>query len=68
MQTTGMMPAPKLTAREVSAMCGVDKRTVYYWIERGELDAERNQFGQLRVNYFEAERMKQEYEKKRQKA
>ena len=68
MQTTGMMPAPMLTAREVSAMCGVDKRTVYYWIQRGELEAEHNEFGQLRVNWFEAERMKREYEKNRQKA
>ena len=65
MQTTTMMPAPMLTAREVSAMCDVDVRSVYYWIERGELEAEHNEFGQLRINWFEAQRMKREREEAR---
>ncbi len=62
MRTEAMMPAPMLTAREVSVLCGVDRRTVYYWIERGEIEGTRNGFGEIRVSWFEAERVRRERE------
>jgi predicted site-specific integrase-resolvase len=63
MRVMDAIPVKTLTVREVAALCGVDKRTVYYWIQRGELEATHNEFHQLRVNWFEAERVKSEKRK-----